>query len=252
MPSTLRASPVTAFVPRDIFILAGQSNMSGRGLLSEMPALPYSRWVKNFSNAWTWQGGAEPIDSATGQVDTVSIDLDAAVGPSMAFGSALAGLRPGREIGLVPCALGGSTMDEWAQNPSRSTLYGSMLARAIEASKAGTLKGAIFYQGENDTDTLDHVNTWVSRCAAMIASLRSDLGLPNLPFIVTEIGPSDGNPSFPYTSEMQAAQAGMTGSNLAVVSAADLTTKSDDLIHLTTASQMILGSRYATAMQTML
>jgi len=44
----------------------------------------------------------------------------------------------------------------------------------------------------------------------------------------------------------------MTGSNLAVVSAADLTTKSDDLIHLTTASQMILGSRYATAMQTML
>lgn len=250
--SVIKARPVDAIIPRDVFILAGQSNMSGRGLLSEVPAFANAPMVKVYSNAGAWVGGYEPTDDSAGQVDSISLDASPGAGPGMAFANALAGLRPGREVGLVPCAKGSTNLDQWARNLSRSTLYGSMIARAKEAAAQGVLKGLIFYQGENDADTLDHANTWDDRCYDFIANVRSDLGISDLAVIVTALGPDPGNPSFPYHANVRSAQLAMTGSNLAVVTAADLTGKSGDTIHLNTASQMILGDRYASAMNALL
>jgi hypothetical protein len=246
------AISVDAIPERWIFLLAGQSNMSGRASLTGLPAFEHADRVKAFSNAWSWQGGAEPVDSPFGQVDTVSLDIDAGVGPSMAFADALADAYPEIEVGLVPCAFGGSTLNAWGRNLSRSSLYGSMIARAQEAAKHGVIKGVIFYQGENDADTLDHAETWAARCYDLIDDIRSDLAIPALPFIVTVLGPDPGHPSFPYHAEVQASQEGMSGDGLAVVTAADLTGQIGDVIHLNTASQMVLGQRYATAMQAML
>lgn len=249
---TLRANPGAVILPRHIYILAGQSNMSGRGELNELPSFTRAGRVKIFSNAWHWVAGSEPVDSPVGQVDSVSLDSNAAASPSMAFGDALAGLTPDVEIGLVPCAKGGSSLDDWSRNLSRSTLYGSMFARSQEAAKDGEIKGVILYQGENDADTLEHANTWASRCYELIADVRADLGIPNLPFIVTVLGPDPEDPLFPYHSLVQSQQQGMSGLGIAVVSAADLTGKVGDPIHLDTGSLVTLGQRYATAMQGLL
>ena len=66
------------------------------------------------------------------------------------------------------------------------------------------------------------------------------------------LGPDPGDPAYPYHAQVQAAQAGMSGTGIAVVTAADLAGKSGDAVHLTTASQVTLGGRYATAMQALL
>lgn len=248
----IRAQYNIPIIERDIFLLLGQSNMSGRGLLSEVPSFSNVSLIKVYSNAGVWVGGYEPTDDPTGQIDTVSLDSNAGASPGMSFANSLINLRPGREVGLVQGAKGGSSRSQWVRNLSRGSLYGSMLARAQEARQHGTIRGAIVYQGENDADTMTNVNAWVPGWQTIISNLRSDLELPNLPFIITALGPDPGDPAFPYHNELRNAQLAMTGSNLAVVSAADLTGKVGDAIHLNTASQITLGQRYATQMNSML
>lgn len=233
----------------DIYILAGQSNMSGRGLISEVPIFDNYAKILSYSNAGKWVYGTEPIDDATGQVDSVSADAPAAAGPSMTFADALYDLRPGRYVGLVPCAEGGSSIASWARDLSRSTLYGSMIARAQEAAASGALKGFIWYQGESDADTTAHANAWAAAFTQIVTDMRSDLGF-NIPGVMTVIGPDPSDAvNFPAWSTLVANQQGMTlPDGVARVSANDLTAQPADLIHLTTASQVTLGGRMATAM----
>lgn len=244
--------PMPSSRPREIFILAGQSNMSGRGLLSEVPTFPNASRVKVFSNAWVWEAGAEPVDSATGQIDTVSADIAAAASPSMSFGSSLAGLRPNIEVGLVPCAKGGSSLNDWQPAVSRTTLYGSMIARAKAAAVQGTIRGLLWYQGEAEAANLSDAETVKSRTEALIANIRADLMIPDLLVIVTVLGPNPNRDDLPYWSTVQAQQEAISGSGISVVSAADLTAKTGDEVHLTTGSLVTLGERYATAMHSLL
>lgn len=230
-------------IQRQNFILAGQSNMSGRGSLTGLPTFDNAARIFNFNNAWNWVGGAEPIDSQAGQIDTVSSD-NAGVGPSMAFADGLADLRPSMEIGLIPCAKGGSGITAWARSTSRSTLYGSMLARANAAGALGPIAGLLFYQGEEDAKTLAAKNAYAAKLDQFLADVRSDFG-DTLPVIITALGPLDAG-DFPYRSDIRTIQQAAADSITAVVDAGDLT--NFDGVHLNTASQLTLGGRYATAM----
>jgi Carbohydrate esterase, sialic acid-specific acetylesterase len=91
-----------------LIALMGQSNMEGRGELSELPAgfpaNPTKLW--NFTNAYKWEPAKEPIDSPEGQVDIVSIGRRGGVGPSLALADAFVSAHPATSVGLIPCARG--------------------------------------------------------------------------------------------------------------------------------------------------
>jgi hypothetical protein len=237
---------------REIYICAGQSNMSGRGLLSEAPLFQNSSRIWCYTNAGTWENPAtEPIDTSAGQVDAVSIDTDAAAGPIMAFADWLAQARPNVEIGVVPCTKGGSWMRDWARDWRRTTLYGSMIARAREAAKAGELKGLLWYQGESDTADLQAVIDWPARFVSLVSAVRLDLNIPNLPVVFTRLGPEPNIHPFVNWGRMQLYQSQISAPGLAMVDASDLSVQSDKL-HLDTASLVVLGRRYAGAMYALL
>ncbi|MCV9937687.1 sialate O-acetylesterase [Boseaceae bacterium BT-24-1] len=237
--------------PRENYILAGESDLSGRGLLSEVPTFSRRRWVKSFGNDWTWKQAAEPLDDPTGQIDTVSLDGIAAASPSLAFGNALSELRPDRQIGLIPCARGGSQMVEWSRDLSRSTLYGSMIARAKDAALSGPIKGVVWYQGKNDTDDATRASTWAAGCTQLIAGLRADLGV-NVPVVIVVIDDLVGVPGLPYVSTVQAQQRSMSGSGITLVESNGQPMKPDDARHLATAGLVAIGEFCATAMAGML
>jgi len=253
MAFMIRLNPVTP--QRWSFILAGQSNMSGRGNLGELPSFPYHYKVKNYANNGTWKDAVEPIDSSSGQVDSVSEDDNAAASPGLAFGNALASLLPYHEIGLIPCATGGTTIANWQKSgTSRSTLYGSMLARAQEASAAGPIKGLLFYQGESDANNSTAASNWGTSFLAMVNDLRTDLELPDLKVIVTKLH-ADPESLGDYWSTIQAEQEALDGElsgDVAVVDASDLDTKPGDPVHLRTSSLVTLGERYAATMYELL
>src|SRR5215210_7641774 len=83
--------PFAKTTPNNLYLIAlvGQSNASGRGDLAELPpdfpANANRLW--NFTNVYTWQHPAkEPIDDPVGQVDSVSTDTEAGVGPGLSIG----------------------------------------------------------------------------------------------------------------------------------------------------------------------
>lgn len=249
----IRLFPSRLSASRLVFIMAGQSNMVGQGSLSQVPT--YARANRCFIYRYNeqWAAGAEPMSDHTGIVYTVFNDDENLASCGMAFADSLAGLRSGVEIGLVPCAKGGSGMTSWVRNESTSSLYGAMLARVRAALQLpGTaLGGLVWYQGEEDSRTSSAANAWRSRFETFVANVRSDFDSPGLPVIHTKLGPDPNLSERPYWENVQDQQEAVSIPVNDMVSAEDLSTLSDD-IHLNTPSLVTLGGRYATAMNHLL
>lgn len=231
--------------------MAGQSNMVGHGVLAQLPEFPRANRVFIYRYNEQWDVGAEPMSDHDGIVYTVFNDDEDLASSGMAFADHLASLQLGYEIGLVPCAKGGSGMDDWARDLSTSTLYGAMIARAQAAEVAGDLAGLIWYQGEEDSRNSTDANAWAANFEQFIADVRSDLSIADLPVIHTKLGPDPDIPERPYWTTVQAEQEAVDLTNNALVDASDLSTLADD-VHLNTASLVTLGQRYAVAMASML
>lgn len=248
-------SPDRAPDAPDVFLLVGQSNMSGRGLprdLSDAERVPDPA-IRLYGNDGRWRDALDPLDDAGGQIDMVSADRDAAVGPGLFFARALRRVRP-RDVVLVPCAKGGSAIGQWAPGGGRDTLYGSCVARAREAG--GHLAGILWYQGEADAE---HPRVaaagWTTDFTALIRAFRRDLVARDLPVVLVQIadapGPPDGSPKYPAWGMIQRQQGRHLLGCSAMVSATGLPLAADRQ-HLTTASQRLLGAKLAGAMDTLL
>jgi hypothetical protein len=246
------ATPSMAQPPRAIYLLMGQSNMSGRGVLTEIApgTLDPDDRIQLYGNDGRWRKAAEPLDTAQGQIDKVSSDPDG-VGPGLAFAKAMLKRHPGRPIGLVTCAKGGSAIGEWKPSTERSTLYGSCLARAREAAPFGRIAGILWYQGETDARTEARAQAWAGLFTEMIIQFRSDLGKPDLPVAVVGLGdqPQSGKYAgqFPAWSTVRDSQERLRLDHQVYVSAAGLPRNPDEL-HLNTDSQVRLGQALAKVM----
>ena len=236
------------------YLLAGQSNMSGRGLLKDLTAeeqLPDPA-VRLYGNDGMVRIAVEPLDSAKGQIDKVSTDTLAGVGPGLFFARAILRTRGGAVL-LVPCAKGGSSIRQWAPAEGRDSLYGSCVARAREAG--APVRGILWYQGETDAETIDAAGRWKADFRRTMTQLRSDLGNGDIPIVLVQL--ADDPPGtrnigrFPAWSIIQDAQAEDLLSCTAMVSAKGLPLKEDGL-HLDTAAQRVLGARLAVAMNELL
>ena len=142
-------------------------------------------------------------------------------------------------VGLIPCAMGGSSLDEWK---SGGQLYSNAVARARAAMKNGTLAGILWHQGESDSSHAKVV-TYAERFAAMIGQLREDLSAKNVPVIVGELGrfraaSAEFNAALPEVVRRV--------SRCACVTSEGLSDRGDHT-HFDSPSLQILGRRYATA-----
>ena len=219
--------------PLDVYILAGQSNMSGRAPLDGVPPFPHAAGIV-MERAGHWVPALEPV----------SDEPEARLGPSMAFADALLTERPGR-IGLVPCARGGTHIRQWAPE-APDGLFRTCLARVRSVLNGGTrLAGLLWYQGEYDTWSMADAEAWPERFRALAAAFRSALAAPRLPIVFTQIGPP--GPAGSPAARLIALQGSLTLPDAARVSATELPF-GDDHLHLTQGGELVLGRRYAAAM----
>jgi hypothetical protein len=247
----IAAQGTAAAAPKpDIYLLAGQSNMSGRGVIAELTEAERAvdPAIGLYGNDGQLRGAAEPLDDAAGQVDPVSADLQAAVSPGLFFARALKA-RNRRPILLLPCAKGGSSIAQWTPGPGRDGLYGSCLARA--RGLGGRVRGILWYQGESDSASLARAEAWGEAFAALAAAFRRDLGASRLPIVFVQLADPPARPDraarYPGWSTVQAQQAGLRMQCMSMVTARGLERLEDEL-HLTTAAQRKLGTRLAAAM----
>ena len=112
----------------DLYLLIGQSNMAGRGVLTDSNRV-----------SGEWQVAEEPI-----HFDKPTI---AGAGLAASFARAMADRRKGVPIGLIPCAVGGTSINRWVES---GDLWSNAVARTRIALRSGTLKGILWHQGEGD------------------------------------------------------------------------------------------------------
>jgi DNA-binding beta-propeller fold protein YncE len=239
-----QAAQVAKFPPKEklrIYLLMGQSNMAGRGVLEKEDQTPHPRVLMVESNN-VWQQAVDPLTKDPGKYH--------GVGPGLAFGKAMADKDPSVTIGLVPTAVGGTPLSRWEKG---GDLYSNAVFRARLALKDGILSGVLWHQGESDTGTEEKANSYGARLAKMISDLRQDLNATNIPFVAGELGQfvvsrTNGNP-VPLAKLVNAALNGIS-TNVPLTgcaSSAGLSHKGDDL-HFDAPSQREFGRRYSALM----
>jgi hypothetical protein len=172
----------------EIFLLMGQSNMKGRGVMPPEP-LRNSQIIMMHKGTDDWYLARHPLHLVGSPKDFSGAD-NAGVGPGLAFAQTLAKVYPKTRIALIPCAKGGSNIHQWRKG---QVLYDETIRRAklalTNAPKGkARIAGALWLQGESDSTNSDKIQAYSERLGQLIDNLRTDTGIPDLPFIACTIG----------------------------------------------------------------
>lgn len=213
--------------PKDmkLFLLIGQSNMSGRGKIEEQDKVENPQ-IFMLTKDLQWVLAKDPL-----HFDKPS----AGVGIGSQFARDILKANPKANIGLIPCAVGGTSLDQWKPG---SALYKTALARAQEAMKHGTLAGILWHQGESDNSPQNSA-TYADRLEEMMSQLRTDLKADKVPLVLGEISRGfKTNDAVNEQLEKAAKKIPLCG----LASAEGL----GKVLHFNSADYRTLGSRYAT------
>jgi len=155
------------------FILMGQSNMAGRGKLGDVPEIVNP-------NCYMWRHGAwQPMKEPLHQ-DSAS----AGIGLGASFADWLQ-KRSGAPIGLIPCAEGGTSLDDWQPG---GEVYARTVAAARAALEFGDCKGILWHQGEKDCRTPEQVDAYEDKLLYLFNSLFVELSTGRMHVVVGELG----------------------------------------------------------------
>jgi len=167
----------------DLYLLIGQSNMSGRGPITKEFKDQGSPNVLMFNKDDKWVPAKNPL-----HFDKPSI---VGVGPGLSFGISMVKKNSRAKIGLISCAVGGTSIDVWKpggiDGVTKTHPYDDMLARLKEAQKSGLLKGVIWLQGESDSSP-EKAAMYLSKLKDLIERIRTVAGNDELPFVAGELG----------------------------------------------------------------
>ncbi len=254
--TVLDTADVVDVLVGDVWVLGGQSNMHGVGLLAD--AEPPHPLVRAYQVNDTWIVAQDCIHDMSVANARIHIQLcggkrpppnaRVGVGPGVSFARRMMDLT-GVPQGVISCAHGGTSMDQWDPAKKRlkdASLYGAMIERFRR--NGARVAGAVWYQGESDTnpESAPHYGRKMKR---MVAAMRKDFADPQLPFAIVQIGRVAGwaQPAQGWNSvQDQQRRLALEVPRLATVPSIDLDL--DDLIHISGRDQRRLGRRLAEAM----
>jgi hypothetical protein len=151
---------------------------------------------------------------------------------------AIAKLDP-QTVGLVQCAVAGTTISKW--EPPHS-VYSNCISQVRAAG--GHIDGILFLQGESDATNKSDAKKWARRFGVVLTAFRTDLG-SDIPMVIGQIGKLAGF-RYQQTVRDQQAKAAASSPGVAMITTRDLKTQSDG-VHFTVASYKTIGTRFADA-----
>ena len=233
-------------MPIKSVLLIGQSNMAGRGDFGEVPEIAHPRCLMMRNGRWIKM--SEPVNPDRAIFNAL---FHSGVGLSASFAEAMAEANPGIRVGLIPCADGGTSLDDWAPG---GLLYDNAVFQVKQAKRTSEVVAILWHQGENDSHTEAGANSYRTRVADFFASLRKDAGLEGVPLVVGELGHFlDGynNGSCRFWPIVNKALHDYAESDplVAVASSEGLGSKPDG-VHFSSAAQREFGRRYFAAYRT--
>ena len=171
-----------------VFILAGQSNMAGRGLVAPEDTISHPR-IMTVNPDGQLIYAKEPLHFYEPNLQGLDCGL--------AFAKRLIqDLSDSVSILLLPTAVGGSAIEKWLGD---STHRGVKLLSNFEEKVAigleyGTIKAILWHQGESNAN-INKLPFYQDQLKRLIEIFRSETGFNSLPMLIGEL------PGFPKNFE---------------------------------------------------
>lgn len=226
----------------DLYVIAGQSNAAGYG--KDPVYDPPELGIHLYKNSKHWDLASHPMNDSTNTLHIINRDgCNTGNSPYLSFSKYLK-RELNYPIGLIQTSLGASPLSRW--NPEEiGDLYQNMMDTILEVG--GEIKGILWYQGCSDTDE-EQSKTYMERFETMVKHVRKDVRNEELPVITVQISRvtsaeyEKGNQGWSKVREAQR-QAANKIKNVFVIPSLDTTLS--DLIHISSASCLVLGERMA-------
>lgn len=222
------------------FLLIGQSNMAGRGFTGEVAPIQNEKLHVLRNGRWMFfYSPVNPDRPFSGVCLAESF-------------AEIYSKEHNVEVGLIPCADGGTCLDQWVPG---GLLYDHAIYQARLAMRTSNIAGILWHQGESDCNEGAY-QKYEEKFTRIMNSMRRDLGLYDVPFLLGGLGDflqnrPDGGMAENYgkinqTLECIAKKNAMTG----FVSAKGLTSNPDNL-HFNAHSLREFGLRYYDVFKTL-
>ena len=222
------------------FLMIGQSNMAGRGDFSDVE--PINNSLCHMLRMGRWQKMSEPINPDRA---IFSSEFHSGINLCASFADQYA-RHFHKEIGLIPCADGGTSISQWQPG---EILFDHAVLMTRLAMRTSNFGGILWHQGESDCNK-DNFPLYKERAIRMITEIRRALNAENLPFIFGELAEdiSDRWNLGDYPARMNSIFREMQREipNCRLVSSKGLSLKPDG-IHFNSASLREFGNRYFNA-----
>ena len=223
-----------------IFILAGQSNMAGRGFVEPVDTVPNKR-IFSLDEHKNWVYAKEPLHFY--EPNLTGLDC------GVSFAKALLKCIPEDiSIGLVPCAVGGSAVAQWNNDEVYRgvKLLTNFRERATAVQGQGVIKGILWHQGESDGNS-ERIPRYREAVEELFKTFRAITKNDELPILVGELGaymkPKETQENWDSINRIIHESAD-SDPNRFVISTKDLKHKGDH-IHFNSKSQREIGRRFA-------
>lgn len=245
-----------------VFILSGQSNMSGGGPVAPEglqfdPAVGDKVRMWDASDAWNKRGVLGKWASLN-ELQLMKKEMKADfIGPEFGFAKAISELYPAEEIHLIKVAKGGTPINFWLPDekgkPNGHTQLLENLRNALGKIEGEyEIMGMLWMQGESDSKTQADADAYQKKLEQLIALVRKETNKPELPVVIGRLSSrilESTKFKMPFVKTVQSAQEAVTKTdkNVFVIDTDDLSQR-DDLVHYDQAGQLGLGKRFGEAM----
>lgn len=162
-------------------LIIGQSNMGGRGFKDEVKPILNDKLLVLRNGRWRPMYIPVNPDRVTSGINLAESFAD------------LYAKDKGVEVGIIPCADGGTSLDQWVPG---GLLFDHACYMTLLAQRTSTVAAVLWHQGESDCSP-ERYPLYEEKLLKIIDAFRKKLGLYDVPFLLGGLGDYLRN----YTSE---------------------------------------------------
>lgn len=224
-----------------VYLMAGQSNMAGRGFVEPKDTIIHKR-VLTINKNGKLIYAKEPLHFY--EPSNTGLDM------GISFAKRIASKTSDSiSILIIPLAVGGSSIGQWIENKKhRNVELLKNFEDKVEIGKTyGKIKGILWHQGESNANNTPSISKYETNLSLLFSKFRKIVGNQNLPIVVGELGNYSTTKKNWEKLNSKIRSYANTDLNVKIVSASGLTDKGDKL-HFDSKSLRILGKRYAEKM----
>ena len=157
------------------FLIIGQSNMAGRGKIKDAKELNTNDGKLRVLRNGRWELMYRPVNQDR---------PDSGVCLAESFAKAYSDDHPEVQVGIIPCADGGTSLNQWQKG---SLLFDNAVNCVRLALRTSHLVGILWHQGEADCG-YQLYPLYLEKITKIMCELRKELGDERLPIVVGGLG----------------------------------------------------------------